>query len=72
MVPEPRSWVQFSPSHAFSSAARNNFHLPCYLLSTHMAQARGRDSHARGGMLDYIIKCPLTPSISPGFYGWTG
>jgi hypothetical protein len=22
-------------------------------------------------MLDYSIRCPITPSISPGFYGWT-
>jgi hypothetical protein len=37
-----------------------------------MAQACGRDSHAGGEMLDYSIRAPLTPSISPGFYGWTG
>jgi hypothetical protein len=29
-------------------------------------------SHAGGGMLDYSIRGPLAPSISPGFYGWTG
>jgi hypothetical protein len=23
-------------------------------------------------LLDYSIRGPLTPSISPGFYGWTG
>jgi hypothetical protein len=33
---------------------------------------RGRDSHAGGGMLDYSIRGSLAPSISPGFYGWTG
>jgi hypothetical protein len=37
-----------------------------------MAQARGRDSHAGGGMLDYSIRGPLAPSMSPGFYGWIG
>jgi hypothetical protein len=35
-----------------------------------MAQARGRDSHARGGILDYSIRGSLTPSVSPGFYVW--
>jgi hypothetical protein len=29
-----------------------------------MARARGRDSHTGGGMLDYSIRGPLTPSIS--------
>jgi hypothetical protein len=37
-----------------------------------MAQARGRDSHAGGVMLDYSIRGPLAPSISSEFYGWTG
>jgi hypothetical protein len=35
------------PGHTFSSAACNNSHLPCYLLSTHMARERGRNSHAQ-------------------------
>jgi hypothetical protein len=73
MVSEMRSWIQFSHAHTFSSAVRNNSYLPCCLLSTHMAQAcGGRDSHARGGMLDYSIRGPLSPSILPGFYYWTG
>jgi hypothetical protein len=37
-----------------------------------MARTRSRDSHAGGGMLDYSIRDPLTPSISPEFYGWIG
>jgi hypothetical protein len=57
--------------HAFSSATRNNSHLPC-LLSTHMARARGHDSHAGGGMLNYSIRGPLVPSTSPGFSSRTG
>jgi hypothetical protein len=69
MVPEPRFWVQLG-GHAFSSAARNNSHLPCCLLSTHAG--RSRDSHTRGEMLDYSIRGPLAPSISPRFYGWSG
>jgi hypothetical protein len=56
-----------SPCHAFSSAARNISHLPCCLLSTHIARAHSRDSHAGGEMLDYSISGPLAPSISPGF-----
>jgi hypothetical protein len=71
MVSELRSWVQFSSAYAFSSAVRNNFHLPCCLLRTHMARARGCDSHAGGGMLDYNIRGPLAPSISPRFFGRT-
>jgi hypothetical protein len=72
MVSKPRSWVQFLPGHTFSSAACNNSHPPCYLLSTHMARTRGCDSHVGGEMLDYNIRCPLAPSISARFYGWTG
>jgi hypothetical protein len=74
----PLAWYQSrglgfnSPGHTFSSAACNNFHLPCCLLSTYMAQARVRDSHAGGGILDYSIRDPLAPSISPEFYGWIG
>jgi hypothetical protein len=49
--------------HVFSSASRNNFHLPCCSLSTYMAQARGRDSHVGEGMLNYSIRlrptCPF-------------
>jgi hypothetical protein len=48
--------------------------IPTYLavsLSTHMTRARGRDSHAGGGILYYSIRGPIAPSISPGFYGWT-
>jgi hypothetical protein len=37
MVSESRSWVQFPPAAYFFSVAHNNSHLPCYLLSTHMA-----------------------------------
>jgi hypothetical protein len=37
-----------------------------------MARTRGRDSYTEGGMLDYSIRDPLTPSILPGFYGWIG
>jgi hypothetical protein len=37
-----------------------------------MAQARSRNSHAGGGMLDYIIRDHLTHFISPEFYGWIG
>jgi hypothetical protein len=37
-----------------------------------MAQARGRDSHVGGEMLNYSIRDPLAHSISPRFYGWTG
>jgi hypothetical protein len=58
--------------HTFFSAVHNNFHLHCCSLSTHTTRAHDRDSHARGGMLDYSIRGPLAPSISPGFYGWTG
>jgi hypothetical protein len=36
------------------------------------ARARGRDSHAGGGMLDYSIRGPLAPSISLMFYSWIG
>jgi hypothetical protein len=36
-----------------------------------MAQARGRDSHVGGEMLNYSIRGPLAHSISPRFYGWT-
>jgi hypothetical protein len=57
MVPEPRSEFNFSWPRIFS-AARNNFHLPCCLLSMHIARAHGRDSHAGEGMLD-----SLAPSI---------
>jgi hypothetical protein len=71
MVPEPRPWVQFPlATHFFP--LRNNSHLPCCLLSTHLVRACGRDSHAEGGMLDYSIRGSLTLSISLGFYGWTG
>jgi hypothetical protein len=73
MVPEPRSWVQFPlPCHVFSSTVHNNSHLPYYLMSTHMAQACGHDSHVGRGMLDHIIKDPPPLSISHGFYGQTG
>jgi hypothetical protein len=50
------------PGHTFSSVVRNNSHLPCCLLSTHMARARSRDSHAGAGgvMLDYSIRGHLT------------
>jgi hypothetical protein len=61
-----------SPSYAFSFAAHNNSHLPYCLLSTHMARARGRDSHTGGGMLDHSIRDFLALSMSPGFYCWTG
>jgi hypothetical protein len=73
----PLAWNQSwglgfnSPGHAFSSVARNNFHLPYCLLSTHMTRAHDHDSHAGGGMLDYSIRGSLTPSISPESYGWT-
>jgi hypothetical protein len=33
-----------------------------------MIQVRDRDSHVGGGMLDYIIRGPVAPSISPEFY----
>jgi hypothetical protein len=36
-----------------------------------MAQARGRDSHAGCGMLDYSLRDSIVPSISSVFYGWT-
>jgi hypothetical protein len=46
------------------------------LTSVRWAHRHGRTnnhgSHAGEGMLDYSIRCLLTPSISPGFYGWTG
>jgi hypothetical protein len=42
------------------------------LLSMHIARAHDRDSHVGGEMLDYSIRDPLTPSISPRFYGWIG
>jgi hypothetical protein len=71
MVPESRSWVQFLRLRIFS-AAHNNPHLPCYLLSTHKTRARGHNSHTGGRMLDYSIRGPLAPSISPGFYSCTG
>jgi hypothetical protein len=64
MVPE-RGFMFNSHRHTFSSAAHNNFHLPCCLLSTHMTQTCGRDSHVVRGMLDYSIRDSLTPSISP-------
>jgi hypothetical protein len=35
-----------------------------------MAQTCGCDLHAGGGILDFSIRGPLTPSISPRFYGW--
>jgi hypothetical protein len=60
------------PGHAFSSAARNNFHLSYCSLNTHMAKACGHDSHVGGRMLDHSIRGPFTSSISPGLYGWTG
>jgi hypothetical protein len=37
-----------------------------------MARARGRDSHAGGKMLNYSIRGPLAPSISPEFYSCIG
>jgi hypothetical protein len=61
MVPEPKSWVQFLPAMHFLPLC---VIIPTYLavlLSTHMARARGRDSHARGGMLDYSIRGLLVP-----------
>jgi hypothetical protein len=72
MVPEPRSWVQFPPATHFLSL---RIIIPTYLavsLSTQMAQACGRDSHAGEEMLDYSVRGPLAPFISPRFYGWTG
>jgi hypothetical protein len=60
------------PGHIFSSAMRNNSHLPCCLLSTHMARAHSCDSHVEWEILDYSIRNPLAPYISLGFYGWTG
>jgi hypothetical protein len=74
MISKPRSWVQSPtpPGHAFSSATRNNSYPPYCLLSMHMARACGCDSHTGGIMLDYSIRCPIAPSILPGFYGWTG
>jgi hypothetical protein len=63
----PLAWYQSRglgfnpPDHAFSSAARNNSHLPCCSLSTHMALAHGRDSHAGGGMLEHTIRAPPPP-----------
>jgi hypothetical protein len=68
MVSEPTSWVQFS--------------LPMYFLllrviiltyiavsrSTHIAREHSRDSHTERGMLNYNIRDPLVPSISPRFY----
>jgi hypothetical protein len=62
---------KFLWSHAFSFVACNNSHLPWCSLSTYIAQACYRDSHAWGVMLDYSISGPLTPFISPGLYGWT-
>jgi hypothetical protein len=37
-----------------------------------MTQTRGRDLHVEGKMLDYDIRGPLTPYISPWFYNWIG
>jgi hypothetical protein len=71
MVPELRSYVQFSLATYFLPL---HVIIHTYLavsLSTHMARARGRDSHTGGGMLDYSIRGPLAPFISLGFYGWT-
>jgi hypothetical protein len=70
----PLAWYRadvlgsISLGHAFSSAARNSSHLPCCLLSTHMARSRGHNLHAGRGMLDYSIRDPLAPSILLGFY----
>jgi hypothetical protein len=61
--------IEFNSSRScIFFAVHNNYHLPYYLLSTHMAQARGRDSHVGGGMLDYSIRGSLAPSISSRFY----
>jgi hypothetical protein len=57
--------------HAFPFNARNNFHLSCYLLNTHLAWVLNRDSHVGGRMLDYNIRGSLTAFISPVFYDWT-
>jgi hypothetical protein len=37
-----------------------------------MAREHGRDSHVRRVILNYSIRGPLTPSISPEFYDWIG
>jgi hypothetical protein len=71
MVPELRSWVQFFPATHFLPL---HVIIPTYLaisLSTYMVRARGRDSHAGGGMLDYSKRDPLAHFISHEFYGWT-
>jgi hypothetical protein len=56
MVPELSSWVQFPPITHFLPL---RVIISTYLvvsLSTHMARARGCDSHTGGRMLDYSIR----------------
>jgi hypothetical protein len=72
MVLESEVFNLILPGHVFSSTAFNNSHLPCCLLSTHMAWVHSHDSHVGGGILNYNISGSLTPSISPEFYGWIG
>jgi hypothetical protein len=75
MVSKPRSWLRFPPATQFST-----INIPPSLASAgptrtvalEPGNTNSRGSHAGGGMLDYSIKGPLAPSISPGLYGWTG
>jgi hypothetical protein len=67
MISEPRSWVQFPPATQFSAV-----HIPPSLTSAEPAGMTASEREQAGGrILDYSIRCSLTPSISPGFYGWT-
>jgi hypothetical protein len=70
MVLETEVLDLIPPGHVFSSTACNNSHIPCCLLSMHMARVHNRDSHIGGKMLNYSIRGSLAPSISPKFYGW--
>jgi hypothetical protein len=70
MILELRTWVQFLLGHVFSSATCNNSHLSGYSLSTYMVRACDRNLTV-GEILDYIIRCLLTLSISTEFYGLT-
>jgi hypothetical protein len=76
MVPELRSWVQFPPVTQFSVAR-----IPPSLASAGPARTVASEQEqaapiatdgTQEGECWTIIRDPLTPSISPEFYGWTG
>jgi hypothetical protein len=71
MVPEPRSWIQFSPATQFSAAR-----IPPSLASAGSAGTAAPEreqtaptavTHAGEGMLDYSIRGPLALPYHLGF-----